>query len=262
MPNTAISDPITFDGVDFNSIAGWMTTGTDTFLDAVRDVRNYHVKNTNESRTVSNYFESKKLTIRGIFAVSGREALDSSITRLKEITYEANKNLVLPIAGVPLQFENVTVENIVITNVAGGYAEIEINFVVGDPYSYATTTSELLNVINLASGNKSYPVFVEGSGRQVPVITYTVDSVTGGTDATVTFSNPITGIQISINRTFTAAEVLVIDCKSKTVKVDGANVEFSGNLMEWATGNGFVNYTDTFTTRQVDINVTYRKRYL
>jgi len=256
-----LTDSILFDGVNLLSVAGWRTTGTDTYRYPKRDVKVLNLASSNDTATTSAFYAGRSINVRGVIARSSRELLDASITELKRILEKYNKTLELPISGERRQFYKTTVTNIMITDVGGGFAKIDIELATTEPFNYEITSTTLLNVANLTSGNKSYPVTVDGSADQAPLITYTVDSFTTGTNRTVTFNNPITGLSLSIERTWTAAEVMIIDCKNKTITINGVAIDATGNFPVWAKGAGFINYIDNFTARQVDILVTYIKRY-
>ena len=262
MSTINMTDPVSFNGTDLNLIAGWRTTGTDTFRYPTRKLTNSSLAHTDKTITTSAYFTGRSIDVRGVITISGRELLDDSISELKRILQPINKTLQLPISGTQRVFSSVTVKNIIIQDVAGGFAKIDVEFATSDPHSYDLATTELLNALNLASGDKSYPVTFVGTAQQLPVITLTIDSMGVSINRTVTFYSPAIGTSISIQRDWTATEVLVIDNLNQTVKVDGTDVGFTGNFLAWDSGMKFINYTDNFGTRQVDINVTYTKRYL
>lgn len=256
------TEPIIFAGTDILSVEGLFITGTDTYRFPSRKVTTSDLANANKGVTTSAFYSTRPITIRGIISRYSREQLDGSIGELRRILNPLNQTLTLPLESSQRDFYNTTLSNMTLSNAAGGYIEFSAEMIASDPHSYDTITTESLNIINITSGDKSYPVYFEGTAEQLPVITYTVDSVVDGTNQTVTFSNPNSSVDIAITRTWEAAEVLIVDCFNRTVQVDGTDVDFDGNFPEWSTGNGFVNYTDSFTERQVDINVVYKKRYL
>lgn len=254
-------NPVTFGGVDIRSVQGLTVTGVDPHRLPKRRVTSYDLANLNGSTTTSAFYGGRDVTISTIIARPSRELFDASISELRRILDPINQTLRVPMESSYRDFYNVTLSNMAFKDMNGGYSEVILDFTASDLHSYDIITTELLNMVNLTSGDKSYPVTLEGTAYQVPVITYTVDSVTGGTNKAVTFTNPATGVAITVTRTWTAAEVLEIDCWNKTVKVDDDDTVFTGNFPSWQTGDGHINYTDGFTERQVDINVTYTKRY-
>jgi hypothetical protein len=257
-----MNEPILFNGNDIVQVPGWRTTSTDTYRYPTRNLTSYALAYDNKAVTTSGFYTSKPLNIAGVLTTGSRELLDDSITELRRILEPINKTLRLPISDGQREYRNVSVSNMAISNVAGGYAEINIEFQTTDFYSYDLVETTVLDVVNLTSGNKSYPVVFDASAPQAPIIEYTVDSATSAINREVTFLNPSTGVSITVQRTWTANEVLVIDCENKTVEVDGDAVVFTGNFPEWHRGNQFINYTDAFVERQVDILVRYTKRYL
>lgn len=257
----SMDEPVYFNGVNLYSIAGLRVTGIDTFRYPNRNVQNSALAFADNSVTTSSYFNNKPINIRGVIAVSGRELLDTQVDSLRQAIDGQNKVLKVIVENSYRLFNKCTVKNIALSNQAGGYIEFDIEFVSAEPYSFNTTTTEVLNISNLTSGDKSYPVTFYGTATQVPIITYTLTSFTNGTNKTVTFIDPLNSRSLSVQRTWTAAEVLVIDNLNQTVKVNGTAVDFTGNFMSFATGANFINYTDDFSTRSVNINVVYTKRY-
>lgn len=257
-----MDDEVKFGAYNLLSVPGLRITGVDTHREASNDIKSFDLAYTDRSVTTSSFQHSRPLNIRAVITRRNRDELDASIGILKKILRPKKQVLRLPVEGAPRDFYDVTKQNIGFEDTAGGYTALDIEFKCDDPYSHAITATTLLNVANLTSGNKSYPITLDGTAPQLPLITYTVDSFTVGSNRTVTFIEPISGMQIAVQRTWTAADVLVINCLTQEVQVNGVDVEFTGNFPEWSPGGGFVNYTDDFTARQVDILVTYLKRYL
>ena len=259
---TTIEEPIKFNNFNINSIEGWTTTSIDSFRYSSRDLRTNSIARTNKTATSSAFFSGKKLTIGGTLATSSKDVLEQTINIIKYKLQPINKILEIPVANTILQYKEATVANIIVGNQNGGYADISIEFTCSEPYGYETNTTTMLSVSALTSGNVSYPVTIGAYGDQEPTITLTLTSFTTGTNRTITFTNPSTGDYISIQRTWTAAEVLVIDCENKTCKVDGDAVDFEGNYLFFEQGNQYFNYTDDFTARSVNISVVYTARHL
>lgn len=254
-------DDVTFGNKRLQSVEGLMVTRIDNNSFPQRNLNSFSLANADGGTTSSAFFGSRNITISAVIARQSRELLDQSISNLREIVDKVNQTLRLPVESTHRDYRNVTLSSMSLQDSSGGYTSITLGFVASDVFGYDTISTELLNVVNLTSGNKSYPVTVEGTASQLPIITLTLDSATTTSNRSVTFTNPATGVSISVQRDWTASEVLVIDCDSGSVKVDDVDVEFSGNFLEFASGDGNFAYSDNFTERQVDINVTYTKRY-
>jgi hypothetical protein len=255
------NDPITFNGTNLNSLQGWLTTKTDTYRYQDRKLANFDIINSDNVITTNANYTGKKINVSGVIRVDGRETLDTVISELKRILHPINKTLSMPVAGVQRIFYNTSVANIVIQDVQGGYCEVDIEFISSDPYAYSSSTTELLNVINVTSGSKSYPVIVEGTATQAPTITMVLDTGSPTTNRTVSFGNP-SDKTVLVERNWQANDTLIINCKDKSITVNGTATDFSGTFPVWDSGNGYFEYNDDFTERQVDINVIYTKRYL
>lgn len=122
----------------------------------------------------------------------------------------------------------------------------------GDKHTSITTTPA------------SVEVNLEGSAPvQEPVVTITFNSVSGGTNKTVTVSNDRNGQQVSITRTWATSEVLKLYTGSKIATVDDVEVDYTGVIPDFEVGVGDVTYSDDFdTSRNIDIDTPYFKGYL
>ena len=103
------------------------------------------------------------------------------------------------------------------------------------------------------------PTFLGNAPEQYPVITITLTAVTGGSAASIFVGNNGTGQQLTITRTWSASDVLVIDTFNRTVKVNNVEVDFGGHSPLFAPGAGTLGYVDTFTTRTFTISAVYAK---
>jgi hypothetical protein len=145
------------------------------------------------------------------------------------------------------------------------YADFAIEFVCTNPFGIDTSSTSLLSATARTSASYTDSLTIAGTAPlQYPVITITIGSVTGGTNKTITVGNPNNGQQISITNTFIAGNVIVIDCNplTRSVKIDGTDVAFSGAFMEYTVGAQQISYVDSFTTRQFNISVDYIKHYM
>lgn len=256
-----MNEPIIYNGTNIlTEISGWFTTGTTTYRYPARTVNIYDLPDSDKSAYTSSYANGRDVNISGVIRTNSRGSLDEAISKLYAMFASNDVTLELPVGGEQRYFYEVSVKNIVVADVAGGYAAVNIELHADDPYSYATTTTELLNVVNVTSGSRTWPVTVEGIGEQAPTITYTLDSYTDSTGVEVSIGNP-DGEIITVRRTWAANDVLDVDCKNLTVKVNDEQVLYSGKIPTWRNGSRSVSVSDTFTERQFDLSVVYEKRY-
>lgn len=97
---------------------------------------------------------------------------------------------------------------------------------------------------------------------QLPIITITINSLTGTGDY-VQISNDNNNQEMMLyGLGLTAADEIVIDCEQRTVTVNGSEVDYYGTFLELEPGANSITYTDGFTTRSVDVEAVYTKRWM
>lgn len=256
------NSPILFNGVDILTVEGLQRTSISPHRFQNRNVTNTALANYDGSSTSSAWYSNRILNIGVIIAVSGRELMDASIAHLRKILQPLNMTVIIPIEDEVRELKEVTLSNFTVGNIKGGYCEIDIELTCADPFSYDLLTTELLNALNLTSGDRTYPIILEGTANLLPIITITIDNLTLAGSGTITLSNANTGQTISLSEEFTAGMVVVVDCLNKTVEIDNVPHDFDGNFLAFSSSDTYFRYRDDFTARQVDVNITYTKRYL
>ncbi len=143
------------------------------------------------------------------------------------------------------------------------YANFTAQFFCTIPFGMATSATTANTENNMTGATDSWThSYVGTAPYQLPVVTITIDSGTG-LDGHLTISNNANGQGITIiGQTFVATDVIVIDSKNRTVKLNGTEIDFLGSFPELAPGSQQINYADGFTTRQFDITITYVPLYM
>lgn len=257
-----IQDPVIFNGADINAIDGVQVTAINPFRFQNRTVTNNDLAFADGSSTSSAFYGKRVINITAIIAQSTRNLMETSLAEIRRVLNPVNKTMSLPFENQYRYVYECTLSNLTISDVAGGYCKVELEITAADPFSYDKITTELLNVVNLTSGDKTYPVTVEGTADQPPIVTVTIDSLTLSSVGTITITNPTSGASIEVSSVYDASDVLVIDCFNRTVTINGISNDFSGNFPTWESSDEYFTYQDDFTERQVDVNVIYTKRYL
>src|SRR3990172_1162676 len=91
----------------------------------------------------------------------------------------------------------------------------------------------------------------------------TFSSLSGATGKIVTLTNPDTGEEISITRDWVNTDVLVVNCFTKTLTVNGVEVDYTGKFLGFEPGiSRKLVYEDNFTGRSVTFGFSYTKRYI
>ena len=92
-------------------------------------------------------------------------------------------------------------------------------------------------------------------------ITVTINSLTASGYQEIQIVDGVTGLGIWVSREWSASDVLVIDSENGTVQVNGVDVDNGGTFIYLKPGVRSIQYTDTFTARNVNIEVKYYARY-
>lgn len=254
---------VSFNGFDLASnVIGLAVVASNPYRAPNRDLSVSHLANTDKSALSSVYMIDKKINVTVEIGRTTRELFDASIDQLYTILQTKEAALVCSYGSTTRQW-TATLNNVSVEENLGGYGTIELEFQCSDPAGYDVSSTPLFSSARTGSTATENFVFGGTAEWQWPVITITLTAVTP-TDSTqsITITNPATGQAITVTRAWVAADVLQIDVKNRTVKVNGNEVAFSGAFPEWVPGAGTLQYTDTLTTRTVTIAGSYYKRYM
>lgn len=87
-----------------------------------------------------------------------------------------------------------------------------------------------------------------------------ITDVTGGTGGTINLLNGSTQQGITITEDFVDGDILTVDSVEYEVLLNGVKIDFQGIFPTFPPGSQQFAYVDTFSTRNVDIVGTYKKR--
>ncbi len=228
-----------------------------------KDVALFGLANANASVIPYVLFPSKKISLSGGIAGSSQADLDSRIDAFKAYFGGKDKNLDIEYNGSTRRYiataNSVSVERQQLSL----FATFTIEFVCSQPFGRNTSATTALNSSGRTLSGYTDPyTFVGSAPFQLPVFTITYSAVSGGA-AYVQIGNNANGQSIMItDQTWVAADVLEIDCQNKTVKKNGAEIDFLGAFPEFAPGAQNFSYSDGFTTRTFTELVTYYPMYL
>lgn len=208
-------------------------------------------------------YPSRIVKIGGTIHGSSQSDLDSRIDAFKAFFRGKNKNLDITYAGTTRRY--IATKNAV--GIARSQklplARFSVEFICTNPFGLDTSATTLINQANYTSPTLTSTPTVGGTAPyQLPVITLTLDALTGTGDY-LQISNDLNTQAIALyGLGLTAGDVIVIDCVNRTVKKNGVEVDYTGTFLVLEPGASSITYTDSFTTRQVDILVQYVKRWL
>lgn len=215
------------------------------------------------AKFVNGEYGTKEIVVEGFIAASSRTNYETARDTLLKNLNQQEATLRFAQAGANRDY-TATVENIIFNDAGGGFATFSIKFVCSDPFGYDTSDTTALNASSNTSASSTKSFTAIGGGYKVlPTITVEVSAISGGTGKYIKLTNPATGKYIQITRTWAVNDTLVVNCKDKTVTVEGTAVDYTGVFPEWDTAHTQIQYDDNFTTsRTVAITFAYKKRYL
>lgn len=78
----------------------------------------------------------------------------------------------------------------------------------------------------------------------------------------IAIENETNGHKMTITRSFSAGEALVIDGEAMSVQVNGTEVDFTGQFIELEPGENIIRYTVTSTSHTIDATIKHRNAYV
>lgn len=256
-----LSTYVSYDGFNFGD-NGIVLTLIDRFRVAKRNNQLEKIANKSGAVLVQSDLGTKPITLEGEYTGATREDADLMYDILTGVLNRQERPLIVPHAGGTRQF-TATPENIVIDEPNGlNRITFSFEFVVPSGASDGTETVQLINEAGITTATTTIPLDVSGSVAARPTITITFNTVTGGTGKTVTIRNARDFIGLTFARDFVSGDEIIIDCENFQIYINGVLTEPDGRLPSWSTGPGALYYSDTFTTRNVDITATYEPRNL
>jgi hypothetical protein len=224
----------------------------------------YGMADTDGSSISAINYPSKPLALAGAIKGSSQADLDNRIDAFKgyfigkdknlDIAYGSGTRRYIATAGTPR-----------IDRKQNSYiALFQVPITCTNPFGLDTSSTNLWTTkSNFTSATFTETPTVGGNApSQLPIFTITIDALTGDGDY-VQISNDNNNQEILIyGLGLEAGDVIVIDCVERTVTVNDELVDYYGTFLELEPGANSITYTDGFTTRTVDVEATYIKRWL
>lgn len=244
---------VKFNNNDISQVPGvWLYNYTATNLPE-RDIKIHKLARRSLSIVTSAEYTQKAIPVMLRVCSGGRQDTEATLTQIKGLLQPQNGELQLLQSGELFNY-TATMNEFNIEWV-GTSAYVLIVFLASTPIAEAVDTDTLVSFNNTFPSNSS-GFTVGGSYIAEPVISVVVNSVTGGTGS-INLFNASTNQGITVSGTFAPSSRLEIDSSEYTVTINGANVDFEGLFPTFPPGAQRIGYSDTFTTRNVDVSVIY-----
>lgn len=253
-------DVVYFAGNDLSVIVGAALINHDFNNLPTRELSIYKLARANKSVLTSAEYSQKEVTVQFHLRGCDRGETEAVMVSLKSYLRPVNQQLIVSQAGVDVTYNNATMNELNYTWYSNKML-ITLVFTVADPIGFEEDETVMLNTTVTVAAS-SNPINNAGSFDAEPVVNMTVTTVTGGSNQSLAIKNEETGQGITLTRTWTDGDTVEIDSDNKTVTINGTNSDFTGQFPTFPPGTGSLGYSDTFSTRSVDLTVTYQKHYL
>lgn len=267
---------VSFNGNSFQSVSGGQVTdhNFDEFPE-IKDSSN-QISAAHRSVTGGRYFISKRASVN--IAVHGEfHELQAILARFRQLIQYKNRDLVLTrgvpvlVAGVydltdttEITFKNANIIAADMNHSGNRGTVITVEFRLDDPVGvggtpqtiYSTTgKTTSLTTIDLSA------IDLQGTFQeQYPIYEITINSVTNGSTPSIEIEN---GLNIlTLSQSVSGGDVILIDTEALSVKVNGEMVDFSGSLPFISDPESIIYIRDTFSARNIDIEVLNNPRYI
>lgn len=253
---------VVFNSVDLQT-SSIITQKSTHYNIPTKDMPVYPLAHANKSASPNNpNYPNRKIIIEGKLRASTISALETLIDTFKAYFNVEDANLDIDWAGGTRRFVATGTPDVK-SERGLNTADFSVVFDCDYPFGEDTSSTSLVSASGSTGATRGDSITVAGSAKyQLPIITITINSLTDGTDSYMTVSNNANGQGITILGDFAASDEIVIDCETRTVTINGTEVDYVGSFPEFETGSQQINYADGFTARNIDYDVDYTKRYL
>lgn len=249
--------------VTFESyIFGGDITVTDIKEDSApdRDVAVTNAVRSHGQYIVSDYFTSKKITVKGWCKKQTQEDLDNWIDEFKKSLIKQGGNLDITRRGVARRrykatlvnfgtmFEDKEPYHVTVT-------PFTCEFLCVDPFGYDT---EYLYSSETLTANANISVTSTGTFDTKPVIYMSVDA---GSIDSITITNITTGASITVPETISTG-ILKIDSEILEVTVNDVQKNFTGAFLNFIAGTNILQFTITGTGYNLNTTIKWKNSFI
>jgi phage-related protein len=225
-----------------------------------RDIKIHKLARRSLSIITSSEYSQKSIPVFLDVCSGTKQQTEATITFIKGLLQGQNGQLKVLQSGLEVNYTSTMNEFNIEWNANHAYCTIV--FLASDPVGNATQSVTAVNKTGITSSSDSTTFVVQGSFDAEPVITVNVSAVTGGTGGTINLTNAVTQQGITITTNYSDGDILIVNSKELTVTLNGINLDFVGLFPLFPAGVQQFSYSDTFTTRTVDIFASYTPRLI
>lgn len=246
----------------FNMQADGVTvTDTNVYSSPPNKIQADKLAESDGALVVKQQYDSKTFTVEGYLRADTLTDLELLMDAFKAAMAVKNQAFDIDYAGGVRRYL-ASSQNVILAKSSNTTAGFSVEFLSPDGVGWDVESTSLLTPTGITLSNVLSSITVGGTYQAEPLIEVTINTITGGTDKTLTVSNGTSLRGLSVTRTWTAGDVLEIDTLTKSVYVNDIPVEFSGQFPRWMVGAGSIGYLDNFSARDITIEASYTRRWL
>lgn len=251
---------IIYDGFSFYD-NGIVVTSIDHLTLAARRNQLETRANRNGAVLVQSLLGTKQIVVEGYYVGATKIDTELMYDVLAAALNRIERLLIVPHAGGERRY-TATPENIIIKQPDGlNRITFNIEFVVPEGNAYEQVVTTLVDA-DITAASTTLPLTVVGSVLARPLTVLTYGTITGGTAKTMSLRNARDFIGVTFTRDFVTGDVITIDSDNFQIYINDELVEPNGRFPTWSPGTGALFYSDTMTTRSVNILSTYKRKDL
>jgi phage-related protein len=223
----------------------------------------YIVANANDSEVPNNEYPNRLIQLAGTIHGSTQADLDDRIDTFKGYFAQRYKNLDITYGSGTRRYVSMKANALGIERQDKAlFAKFSVELIC-KPFGIDTTATNILSQTAYATATKSISPTIGGTAPfQLPIFTFTLTTITGAGDY-IQITNNLNSQEILIyGLGFVNGDVLVIDCAERVVTLNGDEVDYNGSFLELEPGASDITISDGFTTRSINMNGEYSKRWL
>jgi len=209
-------------------------------------------------------FNSRTIPIQGVIVCSSSDELEQAIDALNKQMRRETGTLAIDYVGGTRMWQVIPTK-VVIDRIQGqiSYTPFSLEFEAPNPFATDGITDTIVNAHNTTTQQDFIAATVNGTMDALPLITITITAINPSVSPVeISIGNSTNSQYLTVERTFTAGDVLTIDCENFRVFHNGVFIKATGQFPNFAVGPISLDYSDTATTRNVSITATAERRYL
>lgn len=251
---------ILFDSFDFSQV-GIVFTDVNYMEIPKRNNQIEKLANRDGGVLVQSLLDVKEIELEGYYIGTSITDAKNMYDTLTQVLNRQQRTLEIPHGSTVRKFL-ATPQNLIISQPMGlNRITFSFSFVVPDGSSYSDTTSSLVSQ-TITTATATIPISVLGSVKARPRIILYYTAISGGTGGVISLRNAKDFVGLTFTGNFVTGDEIIIDSENFQIYKNGTPMEPNGRMPSWEAGSGSIYYSDTFSTRTLQINGTYIRRDL